>query len=128
MNNIIWQRRIGMLQTIVVAIMLLQVVFAGVLRLFPPEIRGHVAFLHRVEWAVYALIVLIAAHVAFSVQAQQLVTNRAFLLGLRLGKERIVTGRIAHLTQIAFAILVVMLIIASLWVRARGFLVQPPAV
>ncbi|GAB4554466.1 MAG: hypothetical protein OHK0023_24610 [Anaerolineae bacterium] len=128
MNDLAWQRRIGILQTIIVVMILIQIIFAGVLRLFPPEVRKQVAFLHRVEWAVYSLIVLIAAHIAISVQSRQVVTNRAFLLGLRLGKERIVTGRAARLVQIAFAIVVIMLIVASLWVRARGFLVQPPAV
>lgn len=119
------QAAIGLLQTIILALMLAQVVFAGVLRALPPEARQSVAFLHRIEWGVYAQIALIAAQVAVGWAAGVVLTNRLYLLALRLGKMRTLTGNAARRAQILYALLALLLVAASLWVRARGFLVQP---
>jgi hypothetical protein len=116
---------IGLLQTVVLVVMLVQVAFVGVLRALPPDTRSSLAFLHRIEWGVYAHIVLILAHVAISWPGRALLTNRFALFGWRLGKMRMLTGAVARRAQIAYLVVVVLLVVASLWVRANGFLVQP---
>src|SRR5512140_270265 len=60
------QAVIGLAQTVLLALMLAQVVFTGAMRLLPPETRTALAFLHRIEWAVYLTILLIAAQVIVS--------------------------------------------------------------
>src|SRR5258706_11931806 len=51
------QAVIGWLQTALLAIILLQVIFAGLLRALPPDLRTSLAFLHRIEWGAYLGIV-----------------------------------------------------------------------
>ena len=70
------QAVIGWLQTVLLVIVLLQVIFAGLLRALPPDLRTSLDFLHRIEWAVYLGIVLICAQVAVGWPSATVLTNR----------------------------------------------------
>jgi hypothetical protein len=119
------QAIIGWLQTLVLIVMLFQVIFAGLMRALPPDVRSSLAFLHRIEWGAYTLLVLIAAHIVVSVKSRIVLSNRFYLLAWRLGAPKLVTGSRARYLQLAYTGLMILIIVAILWVRVRGFLVQP---
>ncbi len=119
------QAIIGWLQTILLAVVIVQIAFAGVLRALPPDIRVSLSFLHRIEWGAYAGIVLVAVQVAAGWSSQTVLTNRFYALGWRFSTLRVVTGSRARHVQMAYLILVVAMIGAVVWVRLHGFIVQP---
>jgi hypothetical protein len=119
------QAIIGWLQTLVLVVVVMQVIFAGLMRVLPPDVRSSLAFLHRIEWGAYLMLVLIAAQIATSAKAGIVLTNRFYLLAWRLSAPRLVVGNQARYLQLAYTGLIILIVIAILWVRARGFLVQP---
>jgi hypothetical protein len=88
-------------------------------------VRSSLAFLHRIEWAAYLLLALIAAQIAASLKASVVLTNRFYLLAWRLSVPELIVGRRVRVLQLVYAGLMILIIIGVLWVRARGFLVQP---
>jgi len=119
------QAALGVVQTLLLAIILVQVIFTGAMRLLPPETRAALAFLHRIEWAVYLTILLIAAQVIVSWREVVVLTNRIGLLAYRLGRPRLLRGQSARMAQGVYLVLLVVLVAASIWVRINGFIVQP---
>ena len=119
------QAVIGWLQTLLLAVVLIQVIFAGLLRALPPDLRASLAFLHRVEWAAYLGIALIAAQVAVGWTSQIVLTNRVYALAWRIGKPRLIAGKVARNIQVAYLILTILIGGAIVWVRLHGFIVQP---
>jgi hypothetical protein len=119
------QAVIGWLQTILLGIAIAQSLFAGVLRALPPDLRASFGFLHRIEWAAYLGIVLIAAQVIVAWKPNSLLTNRFYLLAYRLSRPKLLTGRSARFAQIAYLVLALLIAVAIAWVRAHGFIVQP---
>ncbi len=120
------QAVISWLQTVLLILVIVQILFAGLLRLLPPELRATLGFLHRIEWANYVGILLVGAQTIHGYTANLIITNRFYLLGWRLGRMQIVRGSRARLLMIAYAILIGLLIAAILFVRTNGFIVQPP--
>ncbi len=119
------QSVIGLLQTILLVIVVVQSLFAGMLRALPPDLRAALSFLHRIEWDAYLAVVLVLAQVAVSWANATVLTNRLYLFAWRLGTPRIVTGTAARRLQILYLLVVLVMIAAILWVRANGFIVQP---
>jgi hypothetical protein len=117
------QAVIGWLQTALLMIVLFQVIFAGLLRALPPDLRTALAFLHRIEWGAYLGIVLICAQIGVGWPSATVLTNRVGLLAWRFSVPQVVTGRRARLLQIAYAVLALILLGLALWVRAHGFIV-----
>jgi hypothetical protein len=113
------------LQTLLLFVVLIQVIFAGILRALPPDLRAYMSFLHRIEWGVYLGIVLIAVQIAAGWKAQVVLTNRFYALAWRLGDPRIVTGEAARYVQVAYLMLMLVLAGAVVWVQLHGFIVQP---
>ena len=116
------QAVIGWLQTVLLVIVLLQVIFAGLLRVLPPDLRTSLAFLHRIEWGAYLGILLICAQIAVGWSSATVLTNRIGLLAWRFSVPQIVTGKRARILQIAYAVLALILLGFALWVRAHGFI------
>ncbi len=121
------QAIIGWLQTLLLLVVLVQSLFAGLLRALPPDLRVTLSFLHRIEWGAYVGIVLIALQVAAGWAAQIVLTNRFYALAWRLSKPRIVVGAGARRAQIAYLLVIILMVIAIVWVRLNGFIVQPTA-
>jgi hypothetical protein len=119
------QYLIGNLQTILLIIVVLQLIFAGFLRALPPDLRASLGFLHRIEWGVYVGIALVAAQIIVGWNSQTVLTNRFYLLAWRFGKMRIVTDNLARKLQVAYLLLIALMIGAVIWVRINGFIVQP---
>lgn len=119
------QAVIGWLQTALLIIVVLQSVFAGFLHVLPPETRSALGFLHRIEWGVYAGIVLIIAQVAVGWVLRLVVTNRFYLLAWRFNKPRVISGKLARRLQIAYLALALLMFGAAIWVRIHGFIFQP---
>jgi hypothetical protein len=119
------QSVVGWLQSVLLVVVVAQSLFAALLRALPPELRNALAFLHRIEWAAYVAIALVVAQVITGWTEQIVLTNRFYLLAWRLGRPRIVSRGIARYLQVAYLIFVGLMIVAVLWVRAHGFLVQP---
>jgi hypothetical protein len=119
------QAYVGWLQTLLLAIVLVQGVFAGLLRSLPPDLRASLSFLHRIEWAVYVAIVLIAAQVASGWTCQIVLTNRFYALAWRIGRPRLIAGTAAHAVHLGYLLLIFLLAGAIVWVRLHGFVVQP---
>jgi hypothetical protein len=124
-QSVFRQALAGWFQTVLLIIMILQSVFAGVLRLLPPDVRDAIAFLHRIEWGVYLAIVLIMLQIQAGWHEKIVLTNHFYLLAWPFGKRRILLGPSARLAQIAYMLIILLLIAAIIWVRARGFLVAP---
>ena len=119
------QSIVGWLQTVLLVVVVAQSLFAGLLRVLPPEARVALAFLHRIEWGAYLAIVLVALQVAAGWADQIVVCNRFYLLAWRFGKPHVVTGKAAHYAQIGYLVFAALMVVAVLWVRAHGFIVQP---
>ncbi len=119
------QAVIGWLQTLLLAVVLVQTVFAGLLRALPPDLRAALSFLHRIEWGAYLAVVLVAAQVAAGWASQIVLTNRFYLLAWRFGKPRLVAGKAARYVQIGYLVFMILLVGAITWVRLHGFFVQP---
>jgi hypothetical protein len=119
------QAQIGRLQTLLLVIVLIQVIFAGLLRALPPDLRAALSFLHRIEWGVYTGIMLIATQVAAGWAARVVFTNRFYALAWRIGGPRLVIGRAARYLQIAYFVLLLLMVGAIMWVRLHGFIIQP---
>jgi len=119
------QAVIGWLQSVLLAIVIVQVIFAGMLRALPPDIRSALAFLHRIEWGAYAGIILIAAQVAVGWSSQIVLTNRYYLLAWRFSSPKLIVGQRARFLQIAYLALAIVMIGAAVWVRLHGFIVTP---
>jgi len=119
------QSVIGWLQSVLLAIVIVQVIFAGMLRALPPDIRSALAFLHRIEWGAYAGIILIAAQVAVGWSSQIVLTNRYYLLAWRFSSPKLIVGQRARFLQIAYLALAIVMIGAAVWVRLHGFIVTP---
>src|SRR4051794_2980662 len=77
------QAVIGWLQTLLLLIVVVQSLFAGMLRALPPDVRASLGFLHRIEWGVYLGVLLIVAQVAAGWREQIVLTNRLYLLAWR---------------------------------------------
>jgi hypothetical protein len=118
------QAVIGVLQTALLLIVIVQVVFAGMLRALPPDLRASLGFMHRIEWGAYLGVILILAQVALSWHSGIVLTNRFYLLAWRFGKPRLVMGNTARIAQIGYLILATLIIGAIVWVRINGFIVQ----
>ena len=119
------QYTIGNLQTILLIMVVLQSIFAGFLRAFPPDLRASLGFLHRIEWGAYVGIVLVAAQIIAGWSSQTVLTNRWYLLAWRFGNRRIMTGNLARKLQVAYLLLIVLIVGAVIWVRVNGFIIQP---
>ncbi|HVO68931.1 MAG TPA: hypothetical protein VMT24_02730, partial [Aggregatilineaceae bacterium] len=119
------QAVIGWLQTILLVIAIAQSLFAGALHLLPPELRPALSFLHRIEWAAYLGIVLIAAQIVAGWPEQIVVTNRFFLLAYRLSKPRLLFGASARHMLIVYGAIALLIAAAIVWVNAHGFIIQP---
>jgi hypothetical protein len=119
------QSIIGWLQSVLLIVVVAQSLFAGLLRALPPGTRNALAFLHRIEWAAYLAIALVAAYVIAGWTEQIVLTNRFYLLAWRLGRPRIATAKTARYLQVGYLMFAVLMIAAVLWVRVHGFLVQP---
>ncbi len=127
-QSITRQQFVGRLQTAVIAIMLLQIVFTGLLRLFPPDLRASLAFLHRIEWGVVALLILILVQFALGWGQRIVATNRLRVFAILAWVPRclvIERGRRARIILIGYAAIALLLVAALLWVREHGFVVQP---
>ncbi|MCC7449984.1 MAG: hypothetical protein IT324_21380 [Anaerolineae bacterium] len=116
---------IGNLQTILLIIVVLQSLFAGFLRALPPDLRASLGFLHRIEWGAYVGIALVAAQIIVGWISQTVLTNRFYLLAWRFGNMRIVIDSRARRLQIAYLLLIALMVGAVIWVRINGFIVQP---
>jgi len=116
---------IGSLQTILLIIVVLQSIFAGFLRALPPDLRASLGFLHRIEWGAYVGIALVAAQIIVGWNSQTVLTNRFYLLAWRFGNMRIMTDKRARQLQVAYLLLIVLMVGAVIWVRINGFIVQP---
>jgi hypothetical protein len=115
-------------ETGVLLLMLAQIIFAGLLRLLPPDVRAALAFLHRIEWGIYVTIALIAATIGYGWPTGVLVTNRLYLLGWFAWlprAQRIIRGRPARTVLLCYGLVACALVGALLYVRANGFIVQP---
>ena len=119
------QATIGWLQTLLLLVVLVQILFAGLLRALPQDLRVALSFLHRIEWGAYVGIALIALQAAVGWAAQIVLTNRIYALAWRLGKPRIVVGARARRVQISYLLVIVLMVITIVWVRLHGFIVQP---
>ncbi len=119
------QAVIGWLQTVLLIIVIIQVIFAGMLRALPPDVRTSLAFLHRIEWGAYAGITLIAAQVIIGWSSQIVLTNRFYLLAWRFSTPKLVVGKQARALQLAYLALAIVMIGAIVWVRTHGFIVTP---
>lgn len=128
-QNVRRQAWLGLFQTLVLVIAVTQSLFAGVLRALPAETRAALGFLHRIEWGVYAGIVLILAQVIIGWGDQFCLTNRLGLLAWPLGKARLLKGRTARQAQLVYLVLAILMVVEALYVRANGFIFQnlPPA-
>ncbi len=119
------QAIIGWLQTILLIVVIVQVIFAGLLRLLPPDIRTTLGFLHRIEWAAYLAILLVGIQAARGYAYNLILTNRFYLLGWRFGKPRIVRGARIRTLIVAYGVVVMLMAAAILYVRVNGFIVRP---
>ncbi|MEP7287720.1 MAG: hypothetical protein ABI947_18355 [Chloroflexota bacterium] len=119
------QAVIGWLQTLLLVIVFVQVIFAGLLRALPPDVRVSLAFLHRIEWAAYIGIVLIVAQVIVGWSSAVVLTNRFYLLAWRFSKPRVLTGQSARIVQGCYLLLALAMVAAIVWVRIHGFIVTP---
>jgi hypothetical protein len=119
------QAVVGWLQTVLLAIVIVQTIFAGLLRALPPDVRASLGFLHRIEWGAYVGIVLILWQVAVGWNARIGLTNRFRMLAWLLSRPRLLTGDSARRAQVAYLIVVILMLGAVLWVRANGFIVTP---
>jgi hypothetical protein len=119
------QAVIGWLQSLLLVIVFVQSMFAGLLPALPPELRTSLSFLHRIEWGAYLGIVLVAAQVAAGWTSRIVLTNRFFALAWRIGRPRLVTGKAARYVQMAYLVLIVLMVGAVIWVRLHGFIFQP---
>ena len=119
------QAVIGWLQTILLIIVVAQSVFAGFLRVLPPDLRTSLSFLHRIEWGAYVGILLIVVQVAIGWSSQIVLTNRYGLLAWRFSKPHLLINRPARIGQIAYLALALIMIGAVVWVRIHGFIVTP---
>lgn len=122
---VIRQALLGFVQTVVLLIMILQIVFTGLLRLFPPELRASLSFLHRIEWAVYVGMVSILMQSILARRTQALFTNHFYLFGWYLGKPRLITGEKIQPVVITYIVFVLIMVAVVWWVRVNGFIVQP---
>jgi len=122
------QAWVGLAQTAVLVIAIVQSLFAGVLRALPPDVRASLGFLHRIEWGVYAGIGLILLQVWFGWRDTLLLTNRLWLLAWPFGKSRLVRNTMARRVQWLYLVLALVMVGAALYVRAHGFIFQnlPP--
>lgn len=119
------QAVIGWLQTILLIVVLIQVIFAGLLRALPPNLRATLGFLHRIEWGAYLGIGLILAQVAAGWSEKLVLTNRYGILAWRFSRPRLVRGQTARILQLLYVCLVFLITGAIIWVRIHGFIVQP---
>jgi hypothetical protein len=119
------QAVIGWLQTLLLVVTIIQVMFAGLLRALPPDVRAQLAFLHRIEWAAYVGILLITLQVTSGWSQRIVLTNRFSLLAWFLTKPRLVVGPNARRLQIVYLGVVGIMVAAVIWVRIRGFIVAP---
>src|SRR5579871_4882777 len=69
------QAVIGWLQTVLLVVVFIQVIFAGMLRALPPDVRTTLSFLHRIEWGAYLGIILIVSQVAIGWSGGIVLTN-----------------------------------------------------
>jgi hypothetical protein len=118
------QAVIGWLQTILLVVAIIQALFAGVLAALPQELRAALGFLHRIEWAVYAGMLLVGAQAARGYAYHLILTNRFYALGWRFSKMRIVRDRRVRTLTSVYAIVIILMAIAVLYVRANGFIFQ----
>jgi hypothetical protein len=119
------QAIIGWLQTLLLAIVLIQVIFAGLLRALPPDLRASLSFLHRIEWGAYLGIALIAAQVAVGWTSRVVLTNRFYAPAWRIGRPQVIAGKAARNMQVVYLILIILIGAAIVWVRLHGFIFQP---
>lgn len=119
------QAVIGWLQTVLLVVVFVQLIFAGMLRALPPDVRITLSFLHRIEWGAYLGIALIVAQVAVGWSGQIVLTNRFYLLAWRFSQPKLLTGQQAHTLRIAYIALAIVMIGAVIWVRIHGFIVTP---
>jgi len=119
------QAVIGWLQTLLLIIVFVQVIFDGLLRVLPPDVRTTLSFLHRIEWGAYLGITLVVAQVAVGWSDRIVVTNRFYLLAWRFSPPKLVMGREARACQVAYIGLAVVMVAAVVWVRIHGFIVTP---
>ncbi len=120
---VIDQAVIGWLQTVLLVIVIAQVIFTGILVLLPPNIRAALGFLHRIEWAAYAGMLLVGAQAARGYAYNLILTNRIFALGWYFGRKmRIVRGRRVRTLAIAYALVIVFMAAAVIYVQINGFI------
>jgi len=119
------QAVIGWLQTLVLIVAVVQSLFAGVLAALPPDLRAALGFLHRIEWAAYAGMLLIGVQAARGYAYHLLLTNRWYVLGWRVSRMQIVRGSRVRTLTIIYLIAIVLIAIAILYVRLNGFIFQP---
>lgn len=119
------QAVIGWLQTLLLIVVIVQVVFAGLLRFLPPDVRESLSFLHRIEWAAYVGILLVGLQTARGYAYNLIVTNRFYALGWWLSKMRIVRGSRVNTLAAAYIVVIALMVGAILFVRVNGFLVRP---
>jgi len=118
------QAVIGWLQTVLLIVAVLQALFAGVLAALPPDLRASLGFLHRIEWAAYAGMLLVGAQAARGYAYHLIVTNRFYALGWRFSRMRIVRDQRVRILTVAYLIVIVVMAIAVLYVRVNGFIFQ----
>ena len=119
------QAVIGWLQTVLLVVVFIQVIFAGMLRALPPDVRTTLSFLHRIEWGAYLGIILIVSQVAIGWSGGIVLTNRFYLLAWRFSPPKLIAGRAARALQIAYIGLAIVMVGAVIWVRIHGFIVTP---
>jgi hypothetical protein len=119
------QAVIGWLQTVLLVIVVVQTIFAGLLRALPPDVRASLGFLHRIEWGAYVGIVLILLQDVVGWRERIVLTNRFRMLAWLLSRPRLLTGDSARRLQVVYLIVAILMIGAVLWVRANGFIVTP---
>jgi len=119
------QAAIGWMQTVLLIIAVAQGLFAGVLSILPPDLRAAFGWLHRIEWAAYVGILLVAAQAIRGSAYNLILTNRFSLLGWRLSEMHIVRGRRGRVLTLVYFGVIVLMILAILYVRVNGFIVRP---
>jgi len=127
-RTVAFQYTVGKLQTAVIGIVLLQIIFGGLLRLLPPDLRTSLAFLHRIEWGVVALLILILVQFGLGWGPSIVATNRLRAFAVLAWVPRfavIERGSRARVLLSGYAAVALLLVAALLWVREHGFVVQP---
>lgn len=119
------QAIIGWLQTVLLIITFVQILFAGVLAVLPSDVRTALGFLHRIEWAAYAGILLVGLQAVRGFAYNLILTNRFYALGWRFGRMQIVRGRRVRTLVIIYMLFIGLMAVAVIDVRLNGFIFRP---